>query len=301
MKTENKFNEKITMSHFTVDNIDAEFYFGSMFQNDFRLSPFSTKAHQHAWYEFHCVEKGSLKIESNEKTYVINANEALFIPACIYHNTKAETDDIIYTCFGFELEKNGKSTIENLYEEMTGIFSVSECVKFTECKKLSELAQELISLVKGGKSPDSCRMHNSLVTFLFLLSDSLCSEANTTNNHGNDITQAVTDKRNYLLDILTTNQIENITLEELSKKIYLDKKQINKIVKKRYNMTYKQKQIRFRIENAKKLLNECSRPIDSIARQIGYTNLTSFYKAFYKIVGMTPAEYRKNKKTEKDA
>ena len=141
-------------------------------------------------------------------------------------------------------------------------------------------------------------MHNSLVTFLFLLSDSLCEEAKTTIRQANDIPWEETNKRNYLLDILTTNQIENITLEELSKKIYLDKKQINKIVKKRYNMTYKQKQIRFKIENAKKLLSECTQPVDSIARQIGYTNLTSFYKAFYKIVGMTPAEYRKNKKTE---
>ncbi len=296
MGTENRFDKKIAMTHFTIDNIDAEFYFGSMFQSDFILSPSSTKAHEHAWYEFHCVEKGSLKIKANEKTYVINDNEALFIPARIYHDTKIESYNTIYTCFGFELTKNGKTTTENLYEEMTEVFSVTDCVKFTECRKLADLAQELIQLVKSGKSLDSCRMHNSLVTFLFLLSDSLCSETRPIIKKTNDILREKTDKRNYLLDILTTNQIDNITLEELSKKIFLDKKQINKIVKKRYNMTYKQKQIRFRIENAKKLLSECSMPVDLIARQIGYTNLTSFYKAFQKIVGMTPAEYRKSKR-----
>jgi len=111
------------------------------------------------------------------------------------------------------------------------------------------------------------------------------------------------DMRNYLIDYLTSNKINNITLEELSQKMYLNKKQINRIVKKRYNMTFKQKQIRFRIENAKKHLAETTLSVDQIAVLVGYTNLTSFYKAFRKLVGVTPKTYRdqilKERKTPK--
>lgn len=300
MATENKFDEKITMSHFTLDNIDAEFYFGSMFRENFKHSSFSTKAHEHAWYEFHCVENGTLKVKANEQTYIINSNEAIFIPARVYHNTKNESEDMIHTCFGFELSKNGKRTLENLYTEMTDTFNLSECVKLKECEALINAARELMITAQNGKSPDSCRMHNSLITFLFRLYDELSEKNTPKDNKTKDIVSEDIDKRNYLLDILTSSQIDNITLEELSKKIYLNKKQINKIVKKRYNMTYKQKQIRFRIENAKKLLDESDMPVDMIARQIGYTNLTSFYKAFQKITEMTPSCYRKSKKINKD-
>lgn len=48
-----------------------------------------------------------------------------------------------------------------------------------------------------------------------------------------------------------------------------------------------------RIENANEYLAESEMSIDKIASLVGYSNLTSFYKAFQKWAGCTPAEYRK--------
>jgi len=47
-----------------------------------------------------------------------------------------------------------------------------------------------------------------------------------------------------------------------------------------------------RIESAKKQLEQTSRNINEIIDQTGYSDPKSFRKAFNKIVGMTPLEYR---------
>ncbi|MBE7022300.1 MAG: helix-turn-helix domain-containing protein [Ruminococcaceae bacterium] len=283
--------EELTESHFTLDNLDAIFYFGAMFWREASPGCKETVAHEHAWYEFHCVKKGCLEVKTDEKTHLIKANEALFIPPRVYHNTRPVEDDTQYIGLGFELVCNKKNTAEQLFQAMTSVFSVDNCVKLTKCRQLVGISHELLTYANKGGSPDRCRFHNMLTTFLFQVYDKL-HDSSTSASSPQLPAETAPDMRNYLLDYLTSTKINNITLEELSQKIYLNKKQINRIVKKRYNMTFKQKQIRFRIENAKKQLTETNLSVDQIALLVGYTNLTSFYKAFRQIVGVTPKVYR---------
>lgn len=291
-RTWSDLQDSLTESRLTLDNLDAVFYFGSMFRRRIPGSPQSTSAHEHAWYEFHCVKKGSLQIKAGEKTYVIKANEALFIPPGAYHITETATEDIRYASLGFELFPNGKSTVENICGYMSGIFTATPCLHLKKCRALTDTLCALLDYTHAGGSPDSVRTHHMLSSFLFLLSDRLGGAVSALPAPAPAAKDA-SGLRNYLLDYLTSNQIDRMTLGELSEKIFLSKKQINQIVKKRYNMTYKQKQIRFRIENAKKQLADSALPVDQIAMLVGYTNLTSFYQAFRRLTGMTPSEYRK--------
>lgn len=284
--------EFLMKSHFTLDNLLAVFYFDSVTWSELSNVKNQTRAHEHAWYECHCVKKGCLKIKTDEKDYQIRANEALFIPPRLYHSTTVMADDTKYVCFGFELSKNGKNSMEQLFENMSAAFSTEHCVKLKKCRKLLDTCDDLLAYAYEGGSLERCRFHNMLASFLFILSDKLRDTDPKETTSVLPSAETAPDLRNYLLDYLTSNEINNITLEELSKQIYLNKKQINRIIKKRYNMTYKQKQIRYRIENAKKQLLETDLSVDQISLLVGYTNLTSFYKAFRRIVGVTPKVYR---------
>ena len=48
-----------------------------------------------------------------------------------------------------------------------------------------------------------------------------------------------------------------------------------------------------RIEEAKQLLETTSRPVDAIAREVGYEDMASFRRLFRRLAGMTPGEYRR--------
>ena len=49
-----------------------------------------------------------------------------------------------------------------------------------------------------------------------------------------------------------------------------------------------------RVRHAMHLLTETSEPIQSIAQQVGYNNWSTFLRAFRKIAGVTPLQYRQN-------
>lgn len=57
--------------------------------------------------------------------------------------------------------------------------------------------------------------------------------------------------------------------------------------------------ISFRIQQSKIMLCDSDMPIDEIAVIVGYENYVSFYKAFKKLVGKSPSDYRSQRKKEK--
>ncbi len=85
----------------------------------------------------------------------------------------------------------------------------------------------------------------------------------------------------------------HITLEELAKNLNMSEKTLYRKVKKLTNESPKDLITRFKIEKACYLLENNSLSIKTIAQNCGYSEDTSFRKAFTKILNMNPLEYRK--------
>lgn len=66
--------------------------------------------------------------------------------------------------------------------------------------------------------------------------------------------------------------------------------------KKTMGQNFKETLDRLRISQAARLLRESEETLEAIAAQCGYTNLSSFIRAFKKILGKTPGQYRQTYK-----
>jgi len=66
--------------------------------------------------------------------------------------------------------------------------------------------------------------------------------------------------------------------------------------KKTIGHNFKESVERLRITKSMQLLRESDAPLASIAEQVGYTNTSSFIRAFKKIAGATPGHYRETQK-----
>ena len=109
------------------------------------------------------------------------------------------------------------------------------------------------------------------------------SERNTTRNF------KIVDTIN---DIVKSKYYEQISIEDISKSVYLSGRHANSLFKKETGKTIFDYVIEYRIEIAKKLLKEQDSKVASVAEAVGYTNTSYFCLAFKKNVGMTPAEYK---------
>ncbi len=91
----------------------------------------------------------------------------------------------------------------------------------------------------------------------------------------------------------------DFSLQMLADEIQSNTKYVSWVINKKYQHNFKYLLNKKRIEEACKMLEDdeiCkSYTIQSIYEKIGYKNATSFIRAFKKIVGTTPAEYRKSK------
>ncbi|UQZ82117.1 HTH-type transcriptional activator Btr [Paenibacillus konkukensis] len=99
--------------------------------------------------------------------------------------------------------------------------------------------------------------------------------------------------RNYI----DLHYYDSITSEELSGKLGISIRQMNKIFKKEYQMTPMQYLTEVRMALAKKLLAESDKDIVSICFEVGYESLPTFYRAFKMAMSMSPNKYRQQHQT----
>lgn len=107
---------------------------------------------------------------------------------------------------------------------------------------------------------------------------------NVSGNILNDIEREV--KQNYM---------ENISLRELSKKLYVNSSYLGQIFKKKYGMSFKDYLTNYRINEASIMLVQTDEKITKIAELVGYKDSDYFVRKFIEIKGCTPSKYRKNK------
>ncbi len=108
------------------------------------------------------------------------------------------------------------------------------------------------------------------------------------------------DKLQEALNYINEHFLENLSLEEVSAKLFMGESRFRHLFKETMNMGFKEHLTYLRLSEAKKLLIYSDLSIREIAIHCCFSNLSHFYKVFNKYVHMSPSEYRKNKKANTD-
>lgn len=93
-------------------------------------------------------------------------------------------------------------------------------------------------------------------------------------------------------EYLRKNYQEDINLQEIAERFFLNRDYISRKFKQEYNETLTDYLTKIRIEKAKALLENPSFKIYEVAYKTGYQNEKYFSKVFKKVIGQTPNEYR---------
>lgn len=97
------------------------------------------------------------------------------------------------------------------------------------------------------------------------------------------------------LSYINTNLTKHITLEDVADHVYLSQFYFSRLFKKEMGISFITYLNQQRIEKSKKLLTKSSLSIQTISKQIGYSQTSYFCKLFKEFTGTTPVTYRKLK------
>lgn len=93
-----------------------------------------------------------------------------------------------------------------------------------------------------------------------------------------------------IVDYINKNFLEPLTLEQISNKFFVSKNTVNLILKKITGCTFKQYHLRLRLNTANNLIKAGRDNITTIAKLSGFSDYSSFIKAYKKRFGVLPSE-----------
>lgn len=102
------------------------------------------------------------------------------------------------------------------------------------------------------------------------------------------------------IEFIQKNFQNMITVNEMADYVGLHRSYLSTIFQQQIHMSPQQFLMKFRITKAMTMLIDTEYPINSISYSCGYANQLAFSKAFHKIAGMSPSNYRKEKRMEKN-
>lgn len=97
---------------------------------------------------------------------------------------------------------------------------------------------------------------------------------------------------NLILDYISNNYLENISIELVAKEVGISKYTVSRIFNERINYSFNDYVNQLRISYAQHLLRSGDIPVSQIAFESGFNSQRTFYRAFKNFSYMSPREYR---------
>ncbi|MBQ7090154.1 MAG: helix-turn-helix transcriptional regulator, partial [Clostridia bacterium] len=100
----------------------------------------------------------------------------------------------------------------------------------------------------------------------------------------------------YITDQVNKNFMEKLSLSSLAQECCYSLAYVSKVFKEEMGMTFQDYLQKVRVHESCRLLANTSKKISEICGLVGYTDVKFFNQIFKKQTGMTPREFRKQRK-----
>ncbi len=241
--------------------------------------------HNHSHFEIHVCMNDEFKIAISSKEIILKKNEMLVIPPGKYHYTAPliSSSGILILAFSVQQipsrEKLFGEIINHLEAISTTPFRLSDSLIEQLVKFKTSVAETLYELSE--MKVETYRMMLNLFNEIGVFKHPI--ESNPTYRNPND-------------DMLMLERFINARLYNLatiSEILGYSVKQVQRMIKKNYGMSYRELHKKMLHEDIKKLLSDYpDMPLSTVASLCGFTSTTAFYKTFKQLEGCSPREYK---------
>lgn len=276
-----------------IENFNPEILYAFKFDNkDFIKAEY----HCHDFIEFSYVVSGSVTYKIEDKMYKIHEKTLLPFNPGVYHKeslSKGEQTTELHIGFrniqidglpfDYILKQNSEVPLE--FKQYKEDFHKC-CLEIIEEQEACEVGKELI-------------LKSLIMKLIALFLKEINYVKNTKKVDRYDF--PFYDKSNIvkiILDYFDNNYMNNVSLDDMSRNMYLSSVYISKVFKEKTGESPINYLINLRLEKAKDLLISTESPIKSIAQAVGYSDAYYFSKLFKKYYGHSPYKYRLANKYE---
>jgi AraC-like DNA-binding protein len=236
-------------------------------------------------YELIVMTDGVLYIAGDKNHYVVNKGEYLLLaPQTNQYGYKASDCSFYWLHFSYrnDISPLDLSTAAPDYKQ--GRIIIPQQGSLKNIEKIVVMMKQL---------QDSVRNYGEKTLNDYLSTSILCEMYNqlhfSENSAGKKSNQQI---YNDILDYIKWNSHENIRVSHIADYFGYNEKYLSHLFTQVSGTSLKQYILIEKMEIAKFILTDTNNNISEIGAQLGYSDCHNFMKAFKKIVGLTPSEYR---------
>lgn len=264
------------------------------FDADYKMEGYAER-HNHSAYEIHFISSGngSLWIEDS-KISLRNKTLYLLSPK-IYHKFVVKEEERIerYSMqFDFHfIKKNDEDPlrdvimkVKNAMDENKFLAALDRYDNFCIIKSIfNELTQQNIAYVQSVELLVKQVLINIFRTIYENSADYFTEIHAITQDE-----RRIPKMEQFFHDHYKQSGIK---IDDLARMLNLSVRQTQRLIKNLFNVSFKEKIIMTRIENAKHLLRTTTCSVDAIAESVGFRSVNYFYSVFKEKTGTTPKHF----------
>lgn len=251
------------------------------------------KPHWHQQLELIYVLEGYTEITINDRMYVLNQEDVILTNAYDIHELHGS--DAVVLSIRIDLEKLGVPDDER--EGLTFDLNSSLEKDKTPYQKIKVLISSLINY--NLKYQDNSRYAN--LSILYSLFAEFMNKYRVISNSKKVQPKKYLTRLREIIKYLNENYDKGITLKDLSSVFNLTVPYISSFFDKYFGNNFQDYYDELRISKSIPTLLENRLTLDDMAIKFGFTDSRGYVRAFKKIYGITPTEYRKNANSSSQA
>lgn len=253
--------------------------------------------HCHSSYELHFIPAGKGTLRVQDKLYQITPGTFYLTGPGVYHEQKSDDSyPMSECCLNFEYEILDKRYLKEdfyLEPEINEIINNINDTKFwfgQDEYSTTELFKKIKWELDNKKTGYFITIQSLITQIIIngLRCLSACSSA------GYDIpSKTLDEKKRFIIDSFFREYNQSISPDILASSLGISTRQLNRTMQQYFSMSFKEKLINTRLDQAKDLLTNTDLTAEQIAQKVGFSSITYFYRVFKEIEKTTPISFRR--------
>lgn len=252
--------------------------------------------HKHDYIEVNYVYHGKLRQKVGNEPITLKQGELLFLNQHIEHEIEASAKEDIIINFIIKPEffefifsfLSSDNTISNFI--ISSLFNNTQNGQFlyfmvSDVESIQEFIQKMILEIMN----PSVLSESTIKLYMGLLLIELIKHVDKVQHKEENasLQYILVESLKYI-----DEHFQTASLYDLAAKLNQTYYSLSKNIKKATNFTFKELLQEKRLTKAKELLDRTQLPITQIIEEVGYDNISYFYRIFKKKYGITPKQFR---------
>ncbi len=286
--------KKELITGFTGNQFMQKGSFEIYYYNDSK--PEHVSWHDHEHYEFYLFLEGDVDYQIEDQIYHLEYGDYLLIPPKVLHRPIFGNSDIPYRRFVLWIGQDYFRHLCDLSQDYAYAYDAAKEQKLYHYRQdyiqIQDLQGRLTDLIEESRSS---KAFHDLSSHL-MMSQLLIHLNRLTHDKLHKVSASPSNMLYLDLCFYINNHLnEDLSLDSLAAYFFVSKYHISHIFKDNMGISLHQYILKKRLHACKNAILS-GLPLNSLFQQYGFSDYSSFYRAFRKEYGLSPTEFRENHK-----